>query len=258
VTPEPIERLLSKWKIASRTQAQRLVHEGRVRAAGIVLRDPRTIVDPSRGPIEVDGRAVRPSDADPVWIALNKPRGVVSTTSDPRGRETVMDLVDASEAPGLAPVGRLDQASAGLLLLSNDSVLADRLLDPATHVRKRYRVKVRGHVSDEAWRRLTQTTLVEEGLALGPLALELESKGPKSCWLVVTLDEGKNRQIRRRLKDVGHEVEVLVRTAIGPLELGDLAPGASRALTPAEVAALRAAARATGERGGAAMARGRR
>lgn len=249
MTSEPIERVLSKWKVASRTQAQVLVRAGRVRAAGIVLRDPRAVVDPARGPIEVDGRVVGPSAAGSVWIALNKPRGVVSTTKDPQGRKTVMDLVDASAAPGLAPVGRLDQASAGLILLSNDSALADRILDPATHVRKRYRVKVRGHLSDESWRRLTETTITDDGLELGPLALELESKGPKSCWLVVTLDEGKNRQIRRRLKDVGHEVEVLVRTAIGPLELGDLAPGASRVLTSDEVAALRAAARPVRERG---------
>ena len=141
---EPIERLLSKWKVASRTEAQRLVLAGRVRAAGVVLNDPREVVDPRRGPIEIDGLAVGPAAPGRVWLALNKPRGVVSTTSDPEGRRTVMDLVGDFAAPGLAPVGRLDQASAGLLLLSNDSVLADRILDPATHVAKRYRVKVEG------------------------------------------------------------------------------------------------------------------
>lgn len=243
--PEPIERLLSKWKVASRTEAQRLVRGGHVRAAGIVLRDPREVVDPRRGPIEIDGKVVGPLTSGSVWIALNKPRGVVSTTKDPEGRKTVMDLVDATDAPGLAPVGRLDQASAGLILLSNDSVLADRILDPATHVPKRYRVKVRGHVSAEKWRRLTEDTLFDEGIELGPMSIELESKGPKSSWLIVTLDEGKNRQIRRRMKDVGHEVEILVRTAIGPLELGDLAPGASRSLSDDEIASLRAATKRT-------------
>ena len=239
--PEPIERLLSKWKVASRTEAQRLVLAGRVRAGGIVVANPRDVVDPRRGPIEVDGRPVGPSESGSVWLALNKPRGVVSTTSDPEGRKTVMDLALEHAAPGLAPVGRLDQASAGLILLSNDSVLADRLLDPATHVSKRYRVKVKGHLSGEKMRRLCDDTIVDEGLALGPMRVDVESKGPKSEWLIVTLDEGKNRQIRRRMKDIGHEVEVLVRIAIGPLELGTLAPGAIRPLTPDEVEALRTA-----------------
>lgn len=244
---EPVERILSKWRVASRTEAQRLVRAGRVTAGGVVVRDPRAVVDPARQPLAVDGRRVEAPVGGTVWLALNKPRGVVTTTSDPEGRPTVMGLVGAHAAPGLAPVGRLDQASAGLLLLSNDAMLADRLLDPRTHVRKRYRVKVRGHLSPEALARLRDDTLVEDGLALGPMAVEVEAEGPKSCWLRITLDEGKNRQIRRRLADVGHAVEVLVRTAIGPLELGDLAPGAVRPLTDAEVDALRAAA---GPRGG--------
>ena len=241
--PEPIERLLSKWRVASRTEAQRLVRGGRVRAQGRVLTDPREVVDPRRGPIEVDGLPVGPSEAPVVWLALNKPRGVVATTKDPEGRPTVMALVGPAAAPGLAPVGRLDQASAGLLLLSNDATLADRLLDPRTHVEKRYRVKVRGHVAPESLRVLREETLVEDGLTLGPMRVEVESEGPKSSWLRITLEEGKNRQIRRRLEDLGHAVEVLVRTAIGPLELGDLAPGAVRPLTPAEVDALREAAK---------------
>ncbi len=240
--PEPIERLLSKWKVASRTEAQRLVLAGRVRAGGIVVSNPRDVVDPRRGAIEVDGRLVGPSESGSVWLALNKPRGVVSTTSDPEGRQTVMDLVGEHAAPGLAPVGRLDQASAGLLLLSNDSVLADRILDPATHVPKRYRVKVKGHLSGEKMRRLCDDSIFDGGIELGPMRVDVESKGPKSEWLIVTLDEGKNRQIRRRMKDIGHEVEILVRVAIGPLELGTLAPGAIRPLTSDEVAALRSAA----------------
>ena len=220
---------------------------GRVRAGGIVVANPRDVIDPRRGPIEVDGRPVGPAESGSIWLALNKPRGVVSTTKDPEGRKTVMDLVGEYAAPGLAPVGRLDQASAGLLLLSNDSVLADRILDPATHVPKRYRVKVKGHLSGEKMRRLCDDTIIDEGLELGPMRVDVESKGPKSEWLIVTLDEGKNRQIRRRLKDVGHEVEILVRTAIGPLELGTLAPGAIRPLTSDEVEALRAAARPRSE-----------
>ena len=241
--PEPIERLLSKWRVASRTEAQRLVRAGRVRAGGRVLRDPREVVDPRRGPVEVDGTVVGPVATGTVWLAMNKPRGVVTTTKDPEGRRTVMDLVGPGAAPGLAPVGRLDQASAGLLLLSNDAVLADRLLDPMTHVAKRYRVKVKGHVAPEGLRRLREETLVEDGLALGPMGVEVESEGPRSTWLLVTLEEGKNRQIRRRLEDLGHAVEILVRTGIGPLELGTLAAGSVRSLTTEEVDALRAASK---------------
>jgi 23S rRNA pseudouridine2605 synthase len=239
---EPLERLLSKWRVASRTEAGRLVRAGRVRVGGATARDPRRLVDPRRDRVEVDGRAVAAPAAGATWLALNKPRGVVVTTKDPEGRTTVMDLLGARAAPGVAPVGRLDKASAGLLLMTNDAALADRLLDPRTHVAKRYRVKVEGRVDDAALARLRRETLVEDGLVLGPMEVDVESHGPRSTWLVVTLREGKNRQIRRRLEDLGHAVEVLVRTAIGPLELGDLAPGAVRALAPAEVAALRAAA----------------
>ena len=241
--PEPIERILSKWRVASRTEAQRLVRAGRVTAGGVVVRI-RAGVDRSATPaVEVDGQRVAAPVGGTVWLALNKPRGVVTTTHDPEGRPTVMGFVGAHAAPGLAPVGRLDQASAGLLLLSNDDALADRLLDPRTHVRKRYRVKVKGGLAPDGPARLREDTLVEDGLALGPMGVEVESEGPKSCWLRITLDEGKNRQIRRRLADLGREVEVLVRIAIGPLELGDLSPGAVRPLTDLEVFALRSASR---------------
>lgn len=241
--PEPIERLLSKWRVASRTEAQRLVRAGRVRAGGHVVGDPRRIVDPRRERIEVDGAVVGPAEGGTVWLALNKPRGVVTTTQDPEGRKTVMDYVGPHAAPGLAPVGRLDRASAGLLLLTNEHALADRLLDPRTHVEKRYRVKVKGVLGPDELRRLNEESLLEDGLVLGPMRVELESHGPQSTWILVTLDEGKNRQIRRRIEDLGREVEVLVRVAIGPLELGTLAPGAVRPLTDLEVFALRSASR---------------
>ena len=235
---EPLERLLSKRKLASRAEAQRLIRAGRVRVGSQVVTDPRRFV-PRDARVSVDGQSAEPARAAAeVHVLLNKPRGVVSTTRDPEGRPTVMDLVRAFAAPGLAPVGRLDQASAGLLLISTDHALAARLLDPAAHVPKTYRVKVKGHVSPEALQVLRCDSLEEEGLVLGPMQVEVESVGPRSTWLTVTLREGKNRQIRRRLTALGHAVEVLVRTHFGPLELGDLAPGAARPLSPAEVAAL--------------------
>jgi 23S rRNA pseudouridine2605 synthase len=240
----PLERLLSKWRVASRTQAQALVRAGRVRVDGRVERDPRCWVDAVGARVEVDGACVgdRAAGRERTWLLLNKPRGVVVTTRDPEGRPTVMDLVREHRVPGLAPVGRLDLASAGLLLLTDDATLADRLLDPRSHVAKTYRVKVRGRVAAGALQALARDTLVEDGLALGPMDVRVERSGPKSTWLAITLREGKNRQIRRRLEALGHEVDVLVRTRFGPLELGELAPGAVRALTRDEVRALYRAA----------------
>lgn len=244
----PLERLLSKWRVASRTEAQRLVRAGAVRVAGRVVTDPRQWVEVGREEVEVEGRRVEAPEEgrSEVWLMLNKPRGVVSTTKDPEGRPTVMDLVKEHAAPGLAPVGRLDQASAGLLLLTTDATLADRLLDPRTHVAKTYRVKVRGRVGAEALASLERDTLEEDGLVLGPMEVTVEREGPKSTWLSVRLCEGKNRQIRRRLEALGHEVEVLVRIAFGPFVLGELKAGAARALTVAEVEQLREAAGGAG------------
>jgi 23S rRNA pseudouridine2605 synthase len=244
----PLERLLSKWRVASRTQAATLVRAGRVTVGGRTVTDPRRRVVPGRDALALDGKPLRAPAADHAgtYLLLNKPRGTVSTTRDPEGRATVMDLVAAHAVPGLAPVGRLDQASAGLLLLTDDHALAALLLDPRSHVVKAYRVKVRGHPTEPALASLCSDSLEEDGLVLGPMQVEVESVGPRSTWLVVSLREGKNRQIRRRLEALGHEVEVLVRTRFGALVLGDLPAGAVRVLTRAEVALLRKAASAPG------------
>lgn len=243
----PLVRFLSKCNVAPRGEARALVQQGRVTINGQVCREGAVRVDPRRDEVAVDGRPARlPDPRALVWIALNKPRGVVTTTQDPEGRRTVMDLLPATRAPGLAPVGRLDQASAGLLLLTNDSGAAARLLDPRQHVPRTYRVKVRGHPTPatlEAWRRTTQ---VVDGLALGPMGAVVEREGPVSTWLKVTLLEGKNRQIRRRCAAAGHPVEQLIRVAIGPVRLGGLEPGRSRRLTREEVQRLAKALRPAG------------
>jgi 23S rRNA pseudouridine2605 synthase len=213
-----------------------LVIAGRVRVNGRVCKDGTRRIDPVRDAVVLDDRPVRlPHPArDLVWWMVNKPRGVVATTQDPEGRETVLDLVPRPRAPGLAPVGRLDKASAGLLLLTNDNVLAARLLAPASHVEKTYRVKVRGHPSAAVLHAWTSQTREIDGLALGPMAVAVEREGPRSTWLLIRLAEGKNRQIRRRCGADGHAVEVLVRVGFGPLALGDLAAGAARLLSRAE------------------------
>lgn len=237
-------RYLSKCNVASRGQARELVQAGRVTVNGEVCTEGAVRVDPRHDRVEVDGTPVQlPDPRSLVWIAMNKPRGVVTTTSDPQGRTTVMDLLRKGHAPGLAPVGRLDQASGGLILLTNDSEVAARLLDPGSHLPKTYRVKVRGHPSPatlEGWRR---TTRVIDGLRLGPMGADVERSGPASTWLRITLLEGKNRQIRRRCSADGHAVEQLIRVAFGPVRLGHLEPGRSRRLTREEVQRLRSAAR---------------
>ena len=237
----PLVRYLSRCNAATRTEARRLVLAGRVRVNGRVCTDGARRVDGTRDQVDLDGRAVRlpRPDRDLVWFMLNKPRGVVTTTSDPEGRQTVLDLVPRPHARGLAPVGRLDKASAGLLLLTNDSVLAARLLDPARHVLKSYRVKVRGHPAAETLRRWRRDSLEVAGLVLGPMDVTVEKEGPASTWLRVRLAEGKNRQIRRRCEAEGHAVQILVRVAFGPLDLGELAPGVARRLTRTEIASLR-------------------
>ncbi|MEZ6008691.1 MAG: pseudouridine synthase [Planctomycetota bacterium] len=236
----PLVRFLSRCHVASRPEARRLVQAGRVTVNGRRVTDGAWRVDPQRDRVEVDGKEIRLDEARAahVWWVVNKPRGTVATTRDPEGRPTVLELVPEPRAPGLAPVGRLDKASAGLLLLTNDHGTASRLLDPRSHVAKVYRVKVRGHPSEatlHAWR---TEAVVDDGLPLGPMDVTVERAGPKSCWLSVTLREGKNRQIRRRVEAAGHAVEVLVRMRFGPLELGTLAPGAARQLTTEEHAAL--------------------
>jgi 23S rRNA pseudouridine2605 synthase len=234
-----LDRLLSKWNLASRARAQELVRALRVRVDGALARDPGLEVDPERVRLELDGRAVAaPAEDSRVVLVYNKPRGEVATTRDERGRRTVMDAFASLALPGLAPVGRLDQASAGLLLLTNDHAFADRLLDPRSHLAKVYRVKIRGRLDEAALHELRTATVEEDGLVLGPLELAVEREAQRSQWLRVVLREGKNRQIRRRLARHGAEVEHLIRVAFGPLELGALEPGAWRELLPAERAAL--------------------
>jgi 23S rRNA pseudouridine2605 synthase len=231
-----LPRLLSSWNVASRKAAEAWVAAGRVRVDGRVVRDVCAWVEEGAR-IEVDGAPVGPRAGGATWLALNKPRGVVTTTRDPEGRRTVLDLVP-SPPPGLAPVGRLDLDSAGLLLLTDEHALAARLLDPASHVRKTYRVKVEGSPDDEVLARLAAPATLD-GMDLGRMEVAVAARNPRSTWLEISLSEGKNRQIRRRAEAVGHPVQVLVRVRFGPIELGELPPGRTRPLRPEELAALR-------------------
>ena len=233
-----LARALSKLGYCSRSQAAELIRAGRVRLNGGVRRDPETPVRLERDRIAVDEQAVGAERK--VYLAVNKPRGIVTTASDEKGRETVYSLLETAgeSLPWVAPVGRLDKASEGLLLLTNDSEWGARVAEPQSHLEKTYHVQV-GMVADE---KLTQAMMSgirsEDGETLRALRAQVLRSGEKNCWLEVVLDEGRNRQIRRMLDVHGVEVLRLVRVAIGPLQLGTLAKGAYRKLTIEEKAEL--------------------
>ena len=205
---------------------------------GAVIRDSSVRVQPERDRIEIDGKHVE--RATPVYLMLNKPRGLVTTRDDPQGRSTIYDCLRDEALPFVAPVGRLDKASEGLLLLTNDSRWSARLLDPASHVDKVYHVQVRGPELDTIPSRVAAGVVEHAtGERLTVKAISLLRTGSRSgAWFEVVLDEGKNRQLRRIFAEAGVEVQRLLRVAIGPLALGDLAKGAWRPLTGDEVRTL--------------------
>jgi 23S rRNA pseudouridine2605 synthase len=231
-----LARVLSKLGACSRSQAEVAVRAGRVAVDGRLVRDPEHPVDAERQKISLDGVAV--AAAQRAYLALNKPRGIVVSAADERGRDTVYNLLRDAGLPWLGPVGRLDKASEGLLLLSNDSVWAAGITEPDTHLDKTYHVQVAGQPDAEAL--AAMLTGVREGAdLLKARKVELLRAGEKNAWLEVVLDEGRNRHIRRLLAALGFEVLRLVRVAVGPLQLGALAKGQWRHLDPVEVAQLR-------------------
>lgn len=234
-----LARALSKLGHCSRAEGERLVAAGRVRVQGSVVRDPNHRVHPESAVIEVDGARI--AKVAHAYVALNKPRGLVTTRSDPQERGTVYDCLAGAGLPFLGPVGRLDKASEGLLLLTNDTRWAEDVIGPATQVEKTYHVQVKGQPDAATLARLAAGVVEPAtGERLDVKRLTLLRVGSRSsCWLEVVLDEGKNRHIRRLLAVEGLETLRLIRIAIGALALGTLAKGAWRHLTPDEVEALR-------------------
>ncbi len=230
-----LARALSKLGYCSRTQASALIRAGRVSLNGAVRRDPEAPVISEKSRIEVDGRHV--GIAAKVYLMLNKPRGVVTTAADEQGRRTVYDLLDPN-LPWLAPVGRLDKASEGLLLLTNDSEWGARVAAPETHLEKIYHVQIGAVAEPPLLEALRKGVRTEEGDFLRARCVRVLRGGRRNTWLEIVLDEGKNRQIRRMLAALGIEVLRLVRVAIGPLPLGDLAKAQARPLTADEKQAL--------------------
>lgn len=227
-----LARALSKLGFCSRSQAWDWIKAGKVRLNGKVEQDAEKRVDLRRDRIQVDGQGVRA--APKVYLLLNKPRGLITTASDEKGRDTVFHCLEGNGLPFVSPVGRLDQASEGLLLFTNDTAWAARITDPATHLDKTYHVQVDCLANDELIQRVTAGVDCE-GEKLSAKSVRLLRQGEKNSWLEVVLDEGRNRHIRRLVTALGVNVLRLVRVAIGPLELGSLAKGAHRHLAPQEV-----------------------
>ena len=229
-----LARALSKLGYCSRAQGFALVRAGRATVNGQGRRNPESPVDLATDRIAVDGAIV--AAPAKLYLMLNKPRGLVTTASDEKGRETIYSCLPP-DLPWLAPVGRLDKASEGLLLLTNDSEWTALVLNPETHLEKTYHVQVRGAVEPQVIESLIKGIRTEAGF-LRVRSASVLRQGARNTWLEIALDEGKNRHIRRMLEALGIEVLRLVRVAIGPLALGDLAKGKSRQLTGEEKQAL--------------------
>jgi 23S rRNA pseudouridine2605 synthase len=230
-----VARVMSKLGVGSRTQAAQWVREGRVRVNGRIVRDAEFPVRQGIDRILFDGQEPAPSAR--LVIMLNKPRGLVTTTRDERARDTVYTCLEGSGLPWLAPVGRLDKASEGLLLFSNDPAWAARITSPASGPDKTYHVQI-DRLPNAALLADLEHGVEVDGEHLTAKSARCLRSGEKNTWLEIMLDEGRNRQIRRLLAAFDVSVLRLVRVAIGPLSLGDLPKSQWRTLTEAEIAAL--------------------
>jgi 23S rRNA pseudouridine2605 synthase len=230
----PLARALSKLGLASRAEARRLILAGRVRLGDRVARNPDQLVVPERLRVSIDAVAARPQERR--VIVFHKPRGTITTRRDPEGRPTVFDVL-GSTGDGLLAVGRLDRASTGLLILTNDTRLAHGLTDPGRRVPRRYVVTARGRVTPAEARRLEDGLDVPAARGVEPLRAEsvtIHKASGRETHLIVALVEGRNREIRRMFEAIGHEVTRVHRVAFGPFTLGTLPAGAWRPATASE------------------------
>ena len=233
-----LQKVLAEAGVGSRRHCEELIGAGRVEVDGETVRRFGARVDPDRQVIRVDGKRI-PAKPGLVYLAFNKPAGVLTAMSDPRGRTTISDFLgDRSER--LFHIGRLDYETEGLMLLTNDGELAHRLAHPSFEVAKTYLAEVTGPVPKDLGRRLTTGVELDDGVAAADRFRVVDRSGNR-VLVEITLHEGRKHIVRRLLEAVGHPVSRLVRTQVGPVSLGNLKPGTSRALTTAEVGALYAA-----------------
>jgi pseudouridine synthase len=235
-----LQKVLAHAGVASRRASEELIEQGRVSVNGQIVTQLGTKVDPQQDVIKVDGRPLAKLAGQPTYIILNKPVNVLSAASDERGRRTVLDLVDTPER--VYPVGRLDLYSEGLILLTNDGDLAEKLTHPGHQVEKEYHVLVAGRLSIETLARWRAGGIEVEGRPTAAAVVERMKIEGDNTWLKIILTEGRKRQIREVARALGHPVKWLRRVRIGPIQLGHLKSGRWRHLTPAEVQRLKQAA----------------
>lgn len=236
-----MQKVLAQAGIASRRASEALIEQGRVSVNGQLVTTPGFKVDPRRDVIAVDGQPLARKVEQPVYVMLNKPRGVLSAASDERGRQTVLDLVDLPER--LFPVGRLDLYSEGLILLTNDGDLTAKLTHPRYEIEKEYHVLVSGRPAMPTLAQWRQGGVEVAGKPVGRAVVEKLKEEGDNTWLRLILTEGRKREIREVARTLGHPVKQLIRVRIGPIKLGHLKPGKWRHLTAAEVQRLKAEAR---------------
>jgi 23S rRNA pseudouridine2605 synthase len=236
-----LQKVIAQAGVASRRKAETLIAQGRVTVNGQRVTALGTTVDPSVDTVVVDGRRL-PWHTPLVYVLLHKPRGYVTTCDDEQGRPTVLDLLKRPSVR-LFPVGRLDVNSEGVLLLTNDGHLANRLLHPRYRMARKYLVRLQGVIADGEVELLRHGVVLDDGPTL-PAQVQVVRRAEKSCWLRLTLFEGRHRQIHRMLQHCGgYSVTRLQRVTMGPLTLAGLPPGSSRQLDPSEVSRLQRACR---------------
>lgn len=235
---ERLQKVLAQAGVASRRKAEEIITAGRVKVNGQVVTELGTRVNPDTDRIEVDGTPI--SEEKKVYLVINKPRGVVTTASDPQGRKTVLDVIPEVEER-VYPVGRLDLDTAGLLILTNDGELANGLMHPSREIHKTYRAWVRGKVTKEEIEKLEAGIELEDGMT-APAKVKLLDVERDETHLEIVIHEGRNRQVRRMCEAIGHPVKSLIRTQLSFLKLGRMRYGEYRELTEHEVDRLYAAA----------------
>jgi len=231
-----LDRALSRFGVASRTEAREAICAGRLKVNGRVVRDPDCWVRPGEDTIQLDGERLKPSRK--IYLLFYKPKGVITSHGDPDGRKTVYDCLGEMKS-WVMPVGRLDKDTSGLLLLTNDTEFADFITSPESEVHKTYLVELNSLMDDEVIARLSAGVVMKRGDFAKPESVRRVEDRGKYTWLEIVLTEGKNREVRRMVEAVGFQVLKLVRTRLGPLTLGGLEVGRFRELTSAEVAALK-------------------